>query len=360
MGINKTSHKKSQKKQQPAPTGQRKHARLWKWLAYIVGGIVVIAIAIYIAFQVSPWPKALLIRYEFDKGGAKTAQALEKHIPTGIASINDQPYDPSSKDGYLDVFYPEKTVGTLPTIVWVHGGAWVSGDKNNVDNYLKILASYGYTTVGVDYSIAPEHQYPTPLYQVNDALDYLQQNADRLHIDKSNIILAGDSAGSQIVAQMANIITSSTYAAEVDIKPTLSASNLKGILLNCGAYDLALPDYNGPAGDFLHTVLWAYSGTSDFLNDPKLKPASVENYVTKDFPPAFITAGNVDPLESQSLEFAKKLASLGIPTSTLFYPDDHQPELQHEYQFNLDTNDGQQALKQMTDFLKSRVPPAKS
>lgn len=359
MGINKTSHKKSQKKQPTISTSQKKYARLWKWLAYIAGGIVIIAAVIYIAFQVSPWPKALFIRYEFDKGGAKTAQALEKHVPAGIATINDQPYDPTSNDGYLDVFYPEKTVGTLPTVVWVHGGAWVSGDKDNVDNYLKILASYGYTTVGVDYSIAPEYQYPTPLYQVNNALGYLQQNADRLHIDKNNIVLAGDSAGSQIVAQMANIITSPEYAANVNVKPTLASDNLKAILLNCGAYDLALPDYNGPAGDFLHTVLWAYSGTSDFLNDPKLKPASVENYVTKNFPPAFITAGNADPLESQSLELAKKLASLGVQTDTLFYADDHQPQLQHEYQFNLDIADGQQALKQMTEFLKSKVPPAK-
>ena len=186
--------------------------------------------AIYIAFQVSPLPGSLLIRDEFDKGGAATSKALEKYVPTNVTQIENQRYRQNDKDGYLDVFYPNGTQDPLPTIVWVHGGAWVSGDKNNIDNYQKILASKGFTTVSVDYSIAPEHKYPLPLHQVGDALSYLQENADRLHIDRSKIILAGDSAGSQIVAQVANIITSPAYARDIGISPRLDASQLKGML----------------------------------------------------------------------------------------------------------------------------------
>lgn len=345
------SSKKQPTKQKPTGFWHR-HRRLCKWLIGIFGGIGLLLVATYIAFQASPWPGSLLIRNEFDKGGAKVAKALEKHVPAGVTSVENQQYRQNDTDGYLDIFYPEKTTTPLPTVVWVHGGAWVSGDKNNVDNYLKILASYGYTTVGVDYTIAPEAQYPTPLLQLNDALKYLQENAKRLHIDADKIVLAGDSAGSQIVAQVANSITSPAYANEIQMQPSLPASRLRAILLNCGAYDLTLPDYNGSFGGFLHTVLWAYSGKKDFLSDPKLKHASVVNYVTKDFPPSFITAGNVDPLLSQSTEFAKKLQSLGVSTSTLFYAADHQPQLNHEYQFNLDNTDGQQALKQMVEFLK--------
>src|SRR5688500_464640 len=126
---------------------------------------------------------------------------------------------------------------------------------------------------------------------------------------------------------MATMVTSAPYAEEVGIVPTLPAASLKAVLLSCGAYDLALPDYNGAFGSFLHTVLWAYSGKKDFLNDPVIAQASVVNYVTKAFPPAFITAGNVDPLLAQSTEFAKKLGDLGVHTSTLFYPENHQPQL---------------------------------
>lgn len=327
--------------------------RTYKWLAYIFGAILILALIIYTAFQISPWPNSLFIRYEFDKNSARVSKALEKYVPNDVMAIENQQYRAHDKDGYLDVFYPKNTTGRLPTIVWVHGGAWVSGDKNDIDNYLKILASHGFTTVGVDYSIAPEHTYPLPLLQLNDALAYLQQNAERLHINPSDIMLAGDSAGSQIVAQMATMVTNSNYANEVGIKPTLPAKNLNGVLLSCGAYDLAQPDYSGPFGSFLHTVLWAYSGKKDFLNDPKLKHASVINYVTKDFPPTFITVGNVDPLQAQSIEFAKKLDNLGVKTSTLFYPADHQPQLNHEYQFDLDTQDGRRALDQMISFMST-------
>jgi acetyl esterase len=330
-----------------------RHKRLRAWLIGAMSVFLLLALGTYVAFRVSPWPGSLLIRYEFNRGGAKMAEGMKAHVPTGVTAIENQPYQPDNKDGYLDVFYPDGTSKPLPAIVWVHGGGWVSGDKNDVDNYLKILAARGYTTIGVDYTIAPEAKYPGPILQLNDALDYLQQHADRLHIDTNQMVLAGDSAGSQIIAQMANAITSPAYASELAIRPALAADKLAGVLLNCGAYDLALPDYSGPFGSFLHTVLWAYSGTKDFLHDPKLAHASVVNYVTKDFPPAFITAGNVDPLLPQSIEFASKLQRLGVPVSTLFYPKEYTPELNHEYQFNLDTDGGKRALTQMTEFLKT-------
>ncbi|HEX6461751.1 MAG TPA: alpha/beta hydrolase [Candidatus Saccharimonadales bacterium] len=332
-----------------------RHRKLVLWLTGIVGAVLVLMLAIYIFAQISPWPKALFFRYEMTKMSDQLADITKKYVPAGITSVDNQQYRPNDQDGYLDVFYPEGITTVRPTVIWVHGGAWISGDKNEVDSYLKVLASRGYTTVGVDYTVAPERQYPFPLVQLNDALKYIQQNADRLHIDKNSIVLAGDSAGSQIVAQMANIITSHSYAKEVGITPALSADKLKGMLLNCGAYDLALPDYSGPFGDFLHTVLWAYSGEKDFIDDPKLKHASVVNYVTKAFPPSFITAGNGDPLEPQSKEMAQKLTSLGVSVEILFYPATHSPSLPHEYQFNLDTADGKQALNRITEFLSTTM-----
>lgn len=352
MGNKKTkSSKKSTKKQ----SFWRRHTRLWKWLGGIFGGIILLVVGVWIAFQVSPWPESLLIRAEFEKNSAAVSKALEKHVPSGVATVQNQQYRQNDSDAYLDVFYPEDTKAARPTVVWVHGGAWVSGNKDDIDNYMKILASHGFTTVSVNYSIAPEHQYPLPIVQLNDALGYLQQNAEKLHIDPANIVLGGDSAGSQIIAQMATLATSESYASEMNIKPVIAAGDLKGMLLTCGAYDLALPNYNGPFGDFLHTVLWAYSGSKDFLHDPTLRHASVVNYVTSDFPPTFITAGNADPLENQSTEMAKKLKQLNVPTDTLFYPENYTPALPHEYQFNLDTAAGKEALQHMVDFLHKYV-----
>jgi acetyl esterase len=354
-----SSPKKTKKKSTPPKSTSHwlfvHHRRLWKWVGGIILAVVLLLAAVWVAFQVSPWPNALLIRDAFNKNSAKVSQALEKYVPADITQVQNQQYRTGDNDALVDVFYPASTAAQLPTIVWVHGGAWVSGNKDEVDNYMKIVASHGFTTVSVNYSIAPEKQYPTPIVQLNDALGYLRQNAKRLNIDDQRIVMAGDSAGSQIVAQMANIITNSSYANEIDIQPKLPANQLKGLLLNCGAYDLALPDYNGPFGGFLHEVLWAYSGTKDFLHDPHLKTASVANYLTPQFPPSFITAGNVDPLLTQSTELAERLAGLKVSTSTLFYPADHTPQLNHEYQFDLDTKDAQNALTQMVDFAKQQT-----
>lgn len=326
-----------------------------RWLVWAGSLLLIIFVGIYIAFQVSPWPSALLIRHEFNKGGVKTAAALEKYVPENIDSQRNVHYKTDDKDAFLDVYYPHAAATQnqqLPTVVWVHGGAWISGNKNNIGNYLKILANHNYTTVSVNYSIAPEKKYPTPIIQTNEALDYLSKHAKDLHINPNMFVMAGDSAGSQVVAQMANIITSPAYAKAINIAPLIQPHQLKAMVLNCGAYDLALPDYNGEFGKFLKTVLWSYSGTKDFLSDPKLKEASVANYLTPNFPPSFITAGNDDPLEPQSKELADRLMKLGVTVDPLFYPADHQPKLPHEYQFNLDNNDGKQALDHILAFLQ--------
>lgn len=347
--------KKSTKSKKPTLTTQHpKRHRLLKWGIAIVVLLLICVIAAVIAFRTSPWPGALIIRYEFDKGGKKTSQKLEKYVPSGVATVKNEQYKPGDKDAYLDVYYPENskdTDKTLPTVVWVHGGAWVSGSKENVGNYLKIIASHGYAAVAINYTIAPEKHYPTPLLQVNEALTYLQENAERLHIDPYNFTLAGDSAGSQIASQLATLITNQPYAQQVGIDPALQPSQLRAIVLNCGAYDLAIADTKGEAGKFLESVLWAYSGTKDFRNDKNLQYASVIDYVTEDFPPAFITAGNADPLEPQSKAFAQKLAKLKVSTDTLFYAKNHTPKLPHEYQFNLDNADGRQALSRIITFL---------
>ncbi|MFD1710368.1 alpha/beta hydrolase [Ottowia flava] len=307
---------------------------------------------------ISPRPTAALIRLGFDHGGEAMAKALAKHVPAGVHEVLDESYDASDADARLDVFTPADAARSgraLPTIVWVHGGAWVSGDKGQVANYLRILASHGYTVVGVNYSIAPRKIYPEPLRQIGAALRHLQAHAQRLHVDPQRIVLAGDSAGAQLAAQVANLISVPTYAREVGVAPTLQRAQLRGVLLYCGAYDIATVDFKGPFGPFLQTVLWAYAGERDFLNAPKFRPASVLHYVTRDFPPAFVSAGNHDPLESQSRDLVAALTRHGVRVDSQFYAKDHQPALGHEYQFNLDQDDGQRVLQRSLRFLAAIV-----
>ena len=303
---------------------------------------------------ISPNPAASVIRVAFDNGGQAMSQALEKHVPAGVTSVLDEHYDANSKDTYLDVFYPSSRINTpMPTLVWVHGGAWVSGDKAQIANYLRIVASKGYTVVGVGYSVAPAQRYPVPVQQVNQALAYVQAHAARLRVDTSRIYLAGDSAGAQIAAQMSNIISEPSYARTVGITPAMQRAQLRGVLLYCGAYDMDLVQMKGAAGVFLKTVLWAYAGTPDFATDARFAPASVAKYVTSTFAPTFISAGNADPLEPQSHAMAQALHQQKVRVDSLFFAPDHQPPLPHEFQFNLDSQAGKTALRRSLEFLTS-------
>jgi acetyl esterase/lipase len=79
-------------------------------------------------------------------------------------------------------------------------------------------------------------------------------------------------------------------------------------------------------------------------------------FVTSDFPPTYITGGNADPLTNdQSKYMSAKLKSLGVEVKELYYPDSHTPALPHEYQFNLDTADGQNAFKETVTFIQKQT-----
>lgn len=330
-----------------------------KGFLWPVGSLVGLILVVALAFRVSPWPGALVIRAVFENNAQKVLTAMEKHTPDKpITTIANQQYRDGDKDALLDVYYPEGTTTKLPVVIWTHGGAWISGSKDQDTPYFKLLAAEGYTVIGLNYSRGPEKQYPTAIHQMNDAYTYIQKNADRFYADTNKIIFAGDSAGSQISSQMAGMITNPAYAEEVGIAPSLRPEQLKGVVLNCGIYNmlrLTTPDPTLPRligwGD--DVSVWAYVGTKDFERSEAIKEMSSIEYVTKDFPATYITGGNADPLtDQQSKLMAEKLKGLGVEVHELFYPTNHTPALPHEYQFNLDNTDGQNALKETLAFIK--------
>ncbi|HET6746654.1 MAG TPA: alpha/beta hydrolase [Candidatus Saccharimonadales bacterium] len=333
-----------------------------KKLLWITGSILAVIIIVMTLFKVTPWPGALLIRTVFDLDSAKSKQALEKHTPQQpVTRLANEKYD--STGMLLDVYFPSNIGNTdkqLPVVIWTHGGAWISGGKDDWATYFKILAAKGFTVIAPNYTLAPEKTYPTPLKQLNEAYDFLDKNQGRFHADMNKVFLAGDSAGAQISSQMAAIVTNPFYAAEVGIEPTLKPSQLKGVILFCGIYKMfgltqpapELPKIIGWGDD---TALWAYSGTKDY-SDPIIRQMSPYYHVTSQFPPTFISGGNNDPLTNdQSKPFAKELSDKHVPVTTSFFADDHQPKLPHEYQFNLDTEDGEEAMSKVVDFIKART-----
>lgn len=331
----------------PRPWISRK--RHWIPLSLLAAGVVFAVVA-----ALSPWPAALLIRALFEQSAAKTVAEMEPYAPTsGIDEHLDVAYADSSPDTTFDVFSPSGSTDPLPTVVWIHGGAWISGSSGNVDPYARILASKGYTTVALNYTVAPEAAYPVALTQLNEALAFLVAHADEYRIDPTRIVIAGDSAGSQYTSQLATMITSSAYAQKVGLMPALEPDQLRAVILTCGIYDVSgIPDAPGLGGWGFRVALWAYLGTKDWSNTPGGELMSTLDDVTADFPTTWITGGNGDPLTAtQSQPLAEKLTSLGVDVTTVFYPEGHVPSLPHEYQFHLDDADAQAALTSMVAFL---------
>ena len=318
-------------------------------LAALLLGVIAALVAV-----VSPWPAALLIRGVFEKGAADTLSEMEHYAPaSGVDANLDVAYGDSGSDTTLDVFSPTGGIEALPTVVWIHGGAWISGDKHDVAPYLRTIASRGYTTVALNYTISPETTYPTALSQLNDALAYLVENAEGFRIDPGRIVIAGDSAGAQLTSQLAALVSNPDYAELVGIEPALTDEQLRAVVLNCGIYDVSgIPNAPGIGGWGFRVALWSYIGDRDWSDHPGGVQMSTLDFVTADFPPTSISGGNGDPLTaSQSRPLAAKLDGLGVSVTEVFYADDHKPSLPHEYQFHLDFVDARNALESTVKFL---------
>lgn len=332
--------------------------RPWRRTKITVGIIIAIVLVVGIVGMVTPWPSAMVIRAVFTQGGDATAAEMDRHLPeTKITETRDVAYADDGADTTMDVFAPASATDPLPTIVWIHGGAWISGSKENVDPYMRILAAEGYTTIAVNYTIGPEGTYPVAVHQLNEALAYIDSHAADLMVDASQIVLAGDSAGGQLASQMATIMTSPDYAEIMSVTPALDADQLVATVLNCGVYDLAaLAALEGIEGWGLKSAMWAYAGKKTWAEDSVGATMSTVDWVTADFPSTYISGGNGDGLTwLQSIPMAKRLDELGVEVTTQFWPADHEPALPHEYQFHLDMPDAQTALQKTIDFLDAHT-----
>ncbi len=313
-----------------------------------------VAIGLRASLAVSPWPTAMALRYMFRKGVADRAARQLRDAPEDIVAFIDERYDPDP-DALLDVYIPGAAVrsGTaLPVVLWVHGGGFVAGSKEELGGYLRMLAARGFVVVGVRYSLAPEATYPTPVRQVMAALHHIQGHSARLNIDPTRIVLAGDSAGAQISAQVAALVTNPEYVAEVGVASTVDPAHLRGVALCCGLFDLtALRDRK--TFGFISAAGWAYSGHRRFTADTFfIRTVSVQGFLTTAFPATFLTAGDADRILPQSVALASTLTGKGVDVETLFYEKGHQPPLGHEYQFELDLADGRAAFDRLAAFFE--------
>lgn len=321
--------------------------------ASVLGGAIVLA---GIVVTHDPGPAALVIRAHLEAQGKETNRKLQRHLPDDVGVRRDLAYG-AGADQKLDVYRRDGRTGRDPVVVWMHGGGWLSGDKSDWGPYYALLAQAGFTVVVPNYARAPEHRYPAALHDALVAVAYVRRENRALGADPNRVVLAGDSAGAQLAAQVAALTTNPSYARQLRVRAPLPSGALRGVVLNCGVYDL-VPYMRGDdgAGGILgfavSQLVWAYAGT----NDPDatvFHRLSVVRHLTPAFPPTFITGGNGDPLtQRQSVPFAERLRQLGVRTDALFFEKEHEPRLPHEYTLDLDSEAGQDALAKTIAFLR--------
>ncbi len=127
----------------------------------------------------------------------------------------------------LDIYYPKplaqamKTNTTIkqeyPMVVFVHGGSWESGSKEEYAFVGQSLAQAGYVTAVINYRKAPEHVYPDYVEDTAQAIAWSYNNAKRFHANPERFAVVGHSAGAfNAVAAIAN----EDFLKPYGIKPT--------------------------------------------------------------------------------------------------------------------------------------------
>jgi acetyl esterase/lipase len=254
-----------------------------------------------------------------------------------------------------------RQVGALPIVMWIHGGGVLGDAKENITGYCKLIASQGFAIVTPRYTLRSE-QRAVAHGQLMHALAYLETQATRLRIDPTRIVLAGDSTGAQLAAQLAAVVTTPGYARSLGVTPTITREQLRGVVLACGPYDLQLLHAAASTASgrrFVGALLSAYAGRRAVVAEPSAAALSVAHHITSAFPPALVTVGNADPLRRHSELLVSELRAHDVETETLLFPDDYRPPLGHEYQFDLDADAAQLFFARMIKFLERRLgrPP---
>lgn len=325
----------------------------WRRLIRAVAAVVIGILVALVWYQLSPQPGASIVKAVFEAGP-------EVKPPAGFAAIESRVTvhktvtlrAADAPDAGLVLYTPDApSSASLPVILWIHGGGFISSSTSTVADYAIMLADAGYVVASLDYSLAPAAKYPVPVRQGNAALAYLEAHASEYGGDASRIVLGGDSAGAQISSELAAVQTTPALASALSLQPA-APEGLRGVVLFCGLYDLDTVGSSGFPG--LRTYLWSYTGQRDWQSFAQRDQLSTVKQVTSQYPPTFITVGDADPFRTQAAELIAALKAHGVTTDALLWTGSGQ-KLGHEYQFDFAKPAAQTAWTRTLAFLSTRT-----
>ncbi len=120
-------------------------------------------------------------------------------LPEGTKVERDLAYDSHGKSTTLDLYLPADASGPMPLVIWIHGGAWLGGSKDDGGPAVRLLA-HGYAAASINYRLSQEATYPAQIEDCKAAVRLLRANAKKYNLDPDHIGVWGASAGGHLVA----------------------------------------------------------------------------------------------------------------------------------------------------------------
>ena len=203
-----------------------------------------------------------------------------------------------------------------PCVYWIHGGGYIFGSALTIDPRLnRWVEALDCIVVAVDYRLAPEHPYPTPLEDCYTGLIWTHRNAERLGIDPARVVVAGASAGAGLAAAVGLLARDRGGPRpmhQVLIYPMLDDRQIT------------------PSSQLDGTVVWGRSanqlGWRAYLG-PQAGTADVPAYAAParaadltGLAPAFLSTGAADLFRDETIAYASRLLEAGVPAELHVYP----------------------------------------
>lgn len=319
-----------------------------KWQLVLAICIPLAAVICLAAFYYLIIPKFFIKKIRQGKENLKYPDNFTE-IADRVQLSRDLTYASAYPNNLYD-FYKPKDGKSKGLLLWIHGGFFIAGDKKGVENVCYSIAANGYCVASINYVTAPEYKYPTALKQTDEAVGHIL-NAHSEYAD-NGIIICGDSAGGNIAAQYAALVSNSALQRDIDIMPVLSRDLLKGAVLVCAPIDIAeLRNLNKYLDRLLPIFGRAYFGRGKWYKYDKYKTAALYNYIDGNFPNSFITDGNSVSFEGQNKKLSEILVKNGVYCEALFFDNEIYGKVNHEYLFDLTAEPAPQALIALIAFL---------
>jgi acetyl esterase len=275
-----------------------------------------------------------LLTDNFFAGSSRIARLhpLAQQAHRELQIVRDLPYLPDEgPDHTLDVWRPRDRFGPLPVVLYVHGGGFRILSKDTHWVMAQAFAREGYLVFNINYRLAPRHPYPAAIEDACAALAFVVEHAKEYGGDPSRLVLAGESAGGNLVTALA---VAASYA-----RPESWARRLfertpppAAVVASCGILQVSdterfrrrrpLPAF---LFDRIDEVREAY------LSNPTADPAGGVDLAdpllvlersapSRPLPPFFAFAGTKDPLLDDTRRLGAALARHRTPHLVRFYP----------------------------------------